>query len=565
LLAAACCTSPLVAGLSSSAPPPLHSSVTMPEGQNAFVVFRRALMEEPIEVQVAATKKLPTVILAAGSDVTKESMFPLLKEYIAGSGDDEVLLAIAASLDLKEAAADCTEVLGTTPARNCFAEILEILEALCAIEETVVRDQAVVSINHTLDLMTNAAASAVTLPILDRLSKNEWFTARVSASALLPDALRKSDGTETTTAIVQTFVKFCEDETPMVRRAVARVFASFAETVSNISDGTGADILTKDVLPQFKQLSMEDDSASVQHIIAENASRLVAMLARPALIEYVRWCAESPSWRIRSIVASQFGAFCKVLADTAAAAEALLPLFLGLLVDPERDVRAEACRGAVALHTGVGHVAFVGGVVPKLLRCIADESHVVRNAYAESCSDIILALGEGDRSASSGGAGVNELLVKTFALLSDDNSEVRAKVMSAIHRLTERSASSKHHPQNENGIAGGGGMLLEEERFLSSLQNVARDRDWRVRASFTAQLPALAKALGQAQFQQHFFDAYSTLINDEVAAVRIATVSVATALADELEESWLHKVLLPLLLERVGPSGSPNRKADRCA
>jgi serine/threonine-protein phosphatase 2A regulatory subunit A len=525
----------------------------MAEGQNAFVVFRRALMEEPIEVQVAATKKLPTVILAAGLDVTKESIFPLLKEYIAGSGDDEVLLAIAASLDLKEAAADCTEVLGATPARNCFAEILEILEALCVIEETVVRDQAVVSIMHTLDLMTNAAASAVILPILDRLSKNEWFTARVSACSLLPDALRKSDGAETTTTIVQTFVKFCEDETPMVRRSIARVFASFAETVAGLPDGTGADILTKDVLPQFKQLSMEDDSASVQHIIAENASRLVALLTRPALIEYVRWCAESPSWRIRSIVASQFGAFCTVMADTAAAAEVLLPLFLGLLVDPERDVRAEACRGAVALHAGVGHVAFVEGAVPKLVRCIADESHVVRNAYAESCSDIILALGEGDRSASSGGAGVTELVVKTFTLLSDDNSEVRAKVMSAIHRLTDRSAS---------GGGGGGGLL--EERFLSSLQNVARDRDWRVRASFTAQLPALAKALGQAQFQQHFFDAYAALINDEVAAVRIATVQVATALADELEESWLHKILLPLLLERVGASGSPNRKADRC-
>ena len=235
---------------------------------------------------------------------------------------------------------------------------------------------------------------------------------------------------------------------------------------------------------------------------------------------------------------------------------------VGVLWIGARDVRAEACRGAVALHAGVGHGAFVEGVVPKLARCIADESHVVRNAYAESCSDIILALDEGDRSASSGGAGVNNLVVNTFTLLTDDNPEVRAKVMGAIQRLTARSAAAAAaagaSPENNNNNNG-----LLEERFLTSLkEGVAHDPDWRVRASFTVQLPALAKALGQAMFQQHFYDAYKTLLVDEVAAVRAATVEIVVALADELEESWLHKILVPTLLEMIGGSGSSSRNAD---
>ena len=510
-------------------------------------------------------KRLPTVILAAGVQVTKDAIFPLLKEYIGSSGDDEVLLAIGTSLDLKEAAADCQEVLGTTPDHNCWAEILEILEKLCAVEETVVRDQAVESILHTTEFLSEAATSAALVPLLDRLSKDEWFTARVSASRLLPECLRKSDGAATTTSVVQLFLKLCEDETPMVRRAVARVFASFAETAAGIPE-VGKEIVIRDLVARFKQLGMQDDSASVQHIIAEHGSKVVSLLTGEEmtahLLDYVRWCAESPSWRIRSIVASQFGAFCEVLDDPDTSAGVLLPLFLGLLVDPERDVRAEACRGAVALHAGVGHGAFVEGVVPKLARCIADESHVVRNAYAESCSDIILALDEGDRSASSGGAGVNNLVVNTFTLLTDDNPEVRAKVMGAIQRLTARSAAAAAaagaSPENNNNNNG-----LLEERFLTSLkEGVAHDPDWRVRASFTVQLPALAKALGQAMFQQHFYDAYKTLLVDEVAAVRAATVEIVVALADELEESWLHKILVPTLLEMIGGSGSSSRNAD---
>eukprot|EP00750_Incisomonas_marina_P031474 INCI8181.5.p1 GENE.INCI8181.5~~INCI8181.5.p1 ORF type:complete len:689 (+),score=136.41 INCI8181.5:171-2069(+) len=520
--------------------------------QQAFVVLRRAIIEEPIEQKVAAMKKLPTVILAAGAEVTKDSIFPLLKEYISSSGDDEVLLAIGTGLDFKEAADVCGEVLGTSAERNCWAEVLEILEMLCAVEETVVRDQAVVSIRHNIEFMSDAAASSALVPMLERLSKDEWFTARVSACSLLPEALKRSEGSDSTTAVVQLFLKFCEDETPMVRRAVARSIAEFAETAAAIPD-TGKELLMRDIVPQFKHLGMRDDSASVQHIVAESISRVIALLNAEefssSLMDYVRWCADSPSWRLRSIVASQFGAFCRAVDDAGTAAGVILPLFLGLLIDPERDVRAEACRGAVALHAGVGHTAFVEAVVPKLLRCITDDSHVVRNAYAESCSNIILALDEADRSASSGGAGVTDLVVKTFTLLSDDNPEVRAKVMSAIQRLTDRSSTSP-----ENGLL--------EERFLSSLQGVARDPDWRVRASFTAQLPSLAKALGQSRFQQHFYDAYATLISDEVAAVRSAAVEVVVALCDELEESWLHKILLPGLLKKLGEPGSATRNAD---
>merc|ERR1711937_693584 len=98
----------------------------------------------------------------------------------------------------------------------------------------------------------------------------------------------------------------------------------------------------------------------------------------------------------------------------------------------------------------------------------------------------------------------------------------------AVQQLTSRAADSP--------VSG-----LMSDRFLTALQDVARDPDWRVRASFTLQLPSLAKALGQSLFQKHFYQAYITLIMDEVAAVRAATVDVIVDLSDSLEESWLHK------------------------
>lgn len=525
----------------------LSSSFTMAEGQQqAFVVFRRAILEEPIEKQVEAVKMLPKVILAAGLEVAKDSIFPLLKEYIPG-GDDEVLHAIAGHLDLTAAGSACAGVLGTTSDNNCWPDILEILEMLCAVEETVVRDQTVTTLIHTLEFLSNSETSTSVTPAVGRLAKDEWFTARVSACALLPHCLKRSDGEETSNALVQLFVKLAEDETPMVRRAIARVLGDFAETAMAQGD-SGETLLW--FIPQFKALGMEDDSASVQHIVAESASQIIALLSAEEftthLLHYVRWCAESPSWRIRTIIAPQFGKICAVLGNLSVCAEKLLPAFLGLLVDPERDVRAEACRGAVELHAAVGHAAFVDNVVPKLARCTGDESHVVRTAYAEACNDIISALFEGDKGASAGGAAVQDLVAKTFQLLTDDNAEVRAKVMMAVQQLTSRASESP-----ESG--------LMEERFLVALQDVARDPDWRVRASFTMQLPSLAKALGQSLFQKHFYEAYIALIMDDVAAVRASTVDVIVDLSDALEESWLHKVFLKGLLDKM--AGTKVRRA----
>jgi hypothetical protein len=83
-----------------------------------------------------------------------------------------------------------------------------------------------------------------------------------------------------------------------------------------------------------------------------------------------------------------------------------------------------------------------------------------------------------------------------------------------------------------------------------------------VRASFVGQLPVLARALGQTLWQKHFYQVFTTLITDQVAAVRTSTEDIIVALADELEETWLHKIFLPWLLAHMGKTAS-TRNSDQ--
>ena len=82
----------------------------------------------------------------------------------------------------------------------------------------------------------------------------------------------------------------------------------------------------------------------------------------------------------------------------------------------------------------------------------------------------------------------------------------------------------------------------------------------------TFTLTLLSCLLGQSLFQKHFYDVYSLLIMDEVAAVRAATVEVIVPLSDELEESWLHKVFLKDLMDKMADTAArrANEYVQRC-
>jgi serine/threonine-protein phosphatase 2A regulatory subunit A len=158
-------------------------------------------------------------------------------------------------------------------------EYLPLIERLCGVEETVVRDQAVILAQFLCvrnaecnDSRIMESSLPVWLNAVKRLQSADWFTAKVSCAGILPPVLqlansasRAASGGAAATApsstaptsqqlqILHLYRELCNDETPMVRRAAAKHLGKFlyhtayiGQNASSSSTAATATALTAD-------------------------------------------------------------------------------------------------------------------------------------------------------------------------------------------------------------------------------------------------------------------------------------------------------------------------------
>jgi len=148
-----------------------------------------------------------------GPELTISEIVPLLMMHL--DTDDEILLSMAKQLG------------GFAPlvgGASNVASLLEPLEALCSVEETIVREQAVQSIVQLMATMSTESVIRDIAPMVQRLvTSGEWM-ARRSACGLIAEAYRLAGGRggdDVQAALIASFQKLVADETPMVRRGAA--------------------------------------------------------------------------------------------------------------------------------------------------------------------------------------------------------------------------------------------------------------------------------------------------------------------------------------------------------
>lgn len=129
--------------------------------------------------------------------------------------EDEVLLAVAEEL------ANFTEYVGGPEYAHY---LLNPLENLATVEEVLVRDKAVDSINKIVKVLNNQQITNFFLPLLKRLTAADWFTGRISACGLYAAGYSKCTP-EQQSELRTSFAQLIQDDTPMVKRAAAKALA----------------------------------------------------------------------------------------------------------------------------------------------------------------------------------------------------------------------------------------------------------------------------------------------------------------------------------------------------
>lgn len=236
---------------------------------SAYSLFLTQLEVANQETAVDAMKRLSCVAVLSGPEVVKNELLPYLNQYVQNQEpSDELLLILGQQL---------LAVLSVID--NAVTEdVLQLLERLAAIEETVVRDQAVVVLGSIVEL-TGTANTEAMCALCKRLASADWFTAKVSAAGLIP-YLVKAVPVATQHDLLATFKDLSgADETPMVRRATAKHLG---------------DVLSAAGWPHKDTLSVVVNSLS-----AMNEQDSIRMLAVASLAKAGPTWGEHPNWTIQ--------------------------------------------------------------------------------------------------------------------------------------------------------------------------------------------------------------------------------------------------------------------------
>jgi serine/threonine-protein phosphatase 2A regulatory subunit A len=181
--------------------------------------------------------------------------------------------------------------------------LLSPLENLAAIEEPLVREKAVESLNKICEQLSQPQVEKNFIPLVVRLSKADWFTSKVSATGLYVAPYSRSTQ-PVQEALRQQFASLVHDDTPMVRRSAATNLAKFVKVIP-------ADVIVEDIIPLFKHLAV-DDQDSVRLLTVEVLIAIAEGVPKDqhqshqTLLEALRALFDDKSWRVRYMVADRF-------------------------------------------------------------------------------------------------------------------------------------------------------------------------------------------------------------------------------------------------------------------
>lgn len=469
-------------------------------------LLKDSLRNEETEIRLKALNRLISIAAALSPERARLELLPFLLEFVETDTEDECLLALANELGKRE----FVELIGGA---DHAATLLPILENLLGVEETVVRDSAVIAMKLVLSLIP-ASEIAVTMAVFKRLSggspPDNWYTSKVSLAKVASTYYPKAGGSQLELRAL--FVELSKEETPMVRRAVAANLADLCAVVEN-------KILVDEIIPVFKAL-VDDTQDSVRLIAIENLYRVAAFLTQDQadsyLLAIIKSCVDDNSWRIRNAIGAHLAEIAAALPSTVVVKD-MLPALLYLLQDSETEVRASSTKNIQGFYALIGDAQFKSSVMPIMFNITADVNPQVRTNLCDVIMNLAAKLGE------------KALNIVASKLLKDECNDVRLGVLKKLSLLA---------PVNSDII---------KNTILPAVQEIANDKQWRIREAVLDGLPNMAKALGPAFFDEYLLNLYLNAYNDSVNAVRMTSTKSLILLSQVFGEDWTASRFVPKL------------------
>uniref|UniRef100_A0A7S0Y9B7 TOG domain-containing protein n=1 Tax=Polytomella parva TaxID=51329 RepID=A0A7S0Y9B7_9CHLO len=465
--------------------------------------------DEPVR-RLNSISRLGIIAQALGEERTRNELLPFLADNV--DDEDEVLLAQAEQLG------NFVPLVGGPQHGHL---LLPLLESLSMVEETIVRDKAIESLNKIGAVLPDNSVCEDFVPVIKRLGRVEgWFTARVSACGLFSTAYPRCT-LHIKAELRQLYHELCHDETPMVRRAAAQKLGGFAKTVER-------EFVSRELMPLFTDLTA-DEQDSVRLLAVEGCSAFSQALTRDdafsLLLPIVHKFAQDKSWRVRYNVCNQLVTLCETLGAEVTRNE-MSHHFVRLLRDSEAEVRVAAAGKVAAFSKLLTPPQVVTHIIPCVRELSTDTNQFVRVALASVAMELAPQLGKA--------ATIDHLVPVFLTFLKDAFPDVRLHVISKLDQV--------------NQVIG---IDLLAQSLLPAIEELAEDKHWRVRLAVVERIPLLAAQLGSDFFQDKLGPQCMKSLEDQVASIREATTRTLQRVAQEFGPEWSREHLVPAVLRQV--------------
>lgn len=456
--------------------------------------------------------RLSTIALALGEERTRTELIPFLEE-VTQEDEDEVLTVLA------------DELGGFIPfiGGPDYAHILiTTLEALSGMEEPLVRDKAVESLNKIVDTQSPEQIESQFIPLIRRLSSTEWFSSRVSATGLYATVIKKLDSsTSVQDELLAMYKTLVTDEAPMVRRAAATNLPKVIGAVPDLKfEGTIYAMFQSQV--HDEQDSVRLLSVNVLIAIAEALKKQNITTYNKELVTMAASLSSDKSWRVRYMASSKFEDMAVAL-DSPYAREQFVPVFVTLMKDSEAEVRTAIAKQIPGFCKLIDRDIILSEIIPSVEGLSQDSYQLVRAALASEISRLAPLLGQEMT--------IEHLLPTFLLMLKDEYPDVRLNVISKLQLVNEVI-----------------GVERLSQSLLPAISDLAKDKQWRVRLAIIQYIPLLAEQLGVEFFDRELGPLCMTWLWDNVYSIREAATLNLKKLAEVFGLEWAKEEIIPHII-----------------
>ncbi|KAK6205592.1 armadillo-type protein [Scheffersomyces amazonensis] len=489
------------------------------------------LKHDDVSNRVDAMQKLDTIAIALGPERTLKELLPFLKD-VAQDDEEEVFAVLASKLG------DFIPLIG---GHQYCEPLIQILTILASMEEPIVRDKAIDSLNKISLELTVEELNNIFLSLIQSLSTGDWFSKKIASCGLYKAVIIKVNSS-IRKELLNLYLKLVCDEYPMVRRSAASNLPTLIDLLTEFTeikpnDANKVNNEDWDIISKMFQHLINDDQDSVKLLsidvlisILEFFQKINEQSFNSEFLSSSLKLIKDESWRVRYAAAERFTSIAKNFVNNESDLFQLIDPFINLMKDNEGEVRKAIAKQLPSFSQLLTKypstkATILNKIIPVVNNLSQDSQESVRASLASTITDLSPIL---EKQST-----IEKLLPIFLVMLKDEFPDVRLNIISNLSVVNETI-----------------GINLLSTNLLPAITELAQDHKWRVRLAIIEYIPKLAKQLGEPFFNDELLSLCMSWLWDPVFAIRDAAVNNSKELTIIFGSQWAeHEIINRLLNE----------------